>query len=261
MLDEDIKKLLIDLNMTHFLDENEKLQAIPVSDNSDRIIISQEQKNSQKEEDVSDEELWQKVEDHPAQDVPLQNQAIDDAAQEEQVDNPYMNRASLESQVNAVKKQARSSKKPYIKAALLFTLLTLSGFGAYLVSSYVQGRDILEVPVHQEVVAVQEQLQEQLQEQVAESNTNEVNTNLTQLVEERKLALKNISEQINALISSHAEKKLDSFASTLTGLAAKCQAIDEEYTIKIATAEKGCKALAQEHVATAAPGPLEIVKE
>lgn len=247
MLDDDIKKLLIDLNMKHFIDENEKLQAIPVSKNSDKVILNNKPKKEEKEEEDAEEELWQKVEDHPTQDVSKKIESIDE---------------ELDEQIKRANKKIRSSRKLYTKAALLLSLLTLSGLGAYLLNSYVQGRDVLDAQVEEVVAEHVEEIPAPtpaVQKVVAgEENASKGDANLVKLFDERKNALKAISDEINALIASHAEKKLDSFASKLTGLAAKCQAIDEDYTTKIAAEIQRTEAIAKEQAQKATENAAKI---
>ncbi|MDB6081023.1 MAG: hypothetical protein JWO53_295 [Chlamydiia bacterium] len=182
MLDEEIKQLLVELQMTHYIEELEK---VPIPTASLPIA------------------------------VPLQVQSHSD---EKEVKSAIDLRKHIQ-EVNQILVPQRQKRKKLM--AVMVALLAIGGGGWYY-------NQMPEVAAEMAIVGP---LQEIAQGSVQSEG-------LQKVLEERKIALKKISDEINALIGDHAEKKIDSFASQLTLLASKCQAVDEEYVIKIAAASQ-----------------------
>jgi hypothetical protein len=200
-MDEEIKKLLVELNMEHLLDSSEQLQMIPVSDKVKQVTMPLKHKNEEKIQKNNEEQqvLWQEV-------------------------------------ITEQKQEAKAQsfiKKNYviIKKCSLITLLFLGFLFAYLQMMH-------EMPLpndgkidgKEEIVAQNSEMAPDVS-----SQDERVPTFLVHECESaRKEALEKIAAEISQLIQQQIEHKQPHFASQLTQLVAKCQATDEEYQEKIA---------------------------
>jgi len=186
MVDDDIKKLLLELHMGHYVQELEQCQ-------SQNQCISQPL--------VQTQIVQQKI-------APPDFHEEDDQLSQE----------LLQKQVKAVNSILVGKKRMRKMLAVCVLLLVVGGAGYFGMDYYFQ-------KAAEVTIATVEVKPNELQE---------VQDIFAKMMAARKTALKTCSDEMHALIASHAEKKLESFASKLTHLTAKCQAIDEEHSLKIA---------------------------
>lgn len=209
MLDEDIKKLLVELNMTHLVEEIEKISQVAVPQ---EITVVQE---SPVEVVLSK--------------IILSKSVVDEEMTEEEQELEAAKR--LQKQVQQVNAQL-VTKKSYLKRfgvflSLLFIVGSSVGYFTWHTSSQEQPSEVVvEKKATDPVVEVKIELGGEALKVAKDT--------LTKLLDERKIALIAAAKEMDALIVMHGDKKQDSFASKLTALTAKCQAIDEEYSVKIA---------------------------
>jgi hypothetical protein len=240
MVDDDIKKLLTELNMSHLVEEFEK---IPFKTQ----IQSTRQKN-----EMHKDIIFAEVEES------------EDAEKEERL---------LREQVQAVNKILVGKRKK-LKWLAFSSCIVLAGAIGYLSTgtfnigthnTTTQTEESTAAPlkavIAEQVVAqvtnekpVAEMASPELTKvsvepgKVATEPNHELKTakipksdhsleqtreSLTKLLQEREAALKLSAEEIKAFITSHAAKREPFFASKLSSLVAKCQQVDEEHSLKI----------------------------
>ena len=209
MLDEDIKKLLVELNMTHFVEEIEKTAQVTVA--QERVVPRESRV----------ETLLSKV--------ALQESVIDEEMTQEEQELEEARK--LQKQVQQVNAQLVLKKGYKKRVGVLLSLLFVVGssVGYFMWESSFQEKAV--------EVVVEKKASESIVETKTEPNNDALKVAkdaLIKLLDERKIALIAIAKEMDALITLHGEKKQDSFASKLTTLTAKCQAIDEEYSVKMA---------------------------
>ncbi len=212
MVDDDIKKLLSELNMSHLVEELEKIP---------NMAPIQVMKPGRK---LNKEIVFDEV--HEGQ----------DSEKEEQM---------LRSQVQAVNK-ILTGKRRRLKWMAFSSIVALSLF-LYVNKSFISEQiaevnqqdrvaDVPPTPLLPPVQVAESPQNEGLQTaKVPTSNQKVEQTKelLSELFQERTQSLQRVGAEIHAFITIHAEKKEPFFASKLSALIANYQAIDEEYNLKI----------------------------
>lgn len=209
MVDDDIKKLLIELNMPHLVEEFEK---IPVK-------APQPQMREKRLKDIRFSEI-------------------------DESEDSELEEKRLKEQVQEVNKILVGSRKKLKWTVFTAFVLALAIGGFYLSEKYQMGEGSLQQlvsdphiekinPDQTKVQAEPNQVQPSAKIPSSSRSLDKAKETLTKLCQEREANLKNSAQEIQTFITNHAAKKEPFFASKLSLLCAKCQQLDEEYEIKI----------------------------